>query len=96
MAARLGIEPRLTAFLPIAGREGIGPSLTASKAAVLPLDDLPAMGEINAGRYSFRRPNDNTYFFISANSLAIKRLPAADLKYFSRFLASNLLARDSV
>ena len=31
-------------LLPTAGRLGIEPRFTASKAAVLPLDDLPAVG----------------------------------------------------
>lgn len=50
LAARLGLEPRLTGpeplivyFLSKAGRSGLEPELTGPEPGVLPLDDLPAL-----------------------------------------------------
>ena len=52
-------DPHLLAYM--AGGEGIGPSFTAPKAAVLPLDDPPAMYAIPNKR-SLLDGTDNLLF----------------------------------
>ena len=59
LTRRPGFEPELMAFPPKTGRLGIEPRLKASKASVLPLDDLPVLS--TSFRWDRRRPLSGPY-----------------------------------